>query len=153
MYKAETFPLKAIARTSHESLRNIFDDATREDTAATSISFSECESTMYRSKRRSQPKIPETVMEFSEILPDTSFGKFYKGSVSINQQSAHIFFSERMVEMISHFSDLQFDGTFYCVPKQFYQLWTVFVTIDRHNLPAINCLMTGKDQQLYKNVL
>ena len=58
MYKAETFRLKAkckaIARTSHDPFRKIFDDATREDTAATSISFSECESTMYRSKKRSQ---------------------------------------------------------------------------------------------------
>ena len=91
MYKAETYRLKAkckaIARAPHDPLRKIFDDATREDTAATSISFSECESTMYRAKRKSQPKIPERALGFSEIIPDISFGKFYKGSVSINQHS------------------------------------------------------------------
>ena len=154
MYKAETFRLKAkcmaIARTSHDPSREFFDDATREDTAATSISFSECESTMYRSKRRSHPKIPETAIEFSEILPDTSFGMFYKGSGSINQHSAHIFFSARMVEMISQFSDFEFDGTFYCVTKQFFQLWTVFVTTNRLNLSAIHVLITGKDIPMSK---
>ena len=50
-------------------------------------------------------------------------------------------------------NDIQFDGTFYCVPRQFYQLWTIFVTVGRHSLPAIHCLMTGKEQGLYKCIL
>ena len=50
-------------------------------------------------------------------------------------------------------NDIQFDGTFYCVLRQFYQLWTIFVTVGRHSLPAIHCLMTGKEQGLYKCIL
>ena len=50
-------------------------------------------------------------------------------------------------------NDIQFDGTFYCVSRQFYQLWTIFVTVGRHSLPAIHRLMTGKEQGLYKCIL
>ena len=43
--------------------------------------------------------------------------------------------------------------TFYTVPVQFYQLWTIFITLGRHTLPAVHCLLSGKTQGLYKAVL
>ena len=56
-------------------------------------------------------------------------------------------------EYLSQTSTIQFDGTFYTVPIQFYQLWTVFLTFDRHTLPVIHCLMTGKDEELYEAIM
>ena len=51
--------------------------------------------------------------------------------------------------MIGDISDIQFDGTFYVVPKLFYQLFTIFISIGTHTLPAIHCLMTHEDEDLY----
>ena len=58
--------------------------------------------------------------------------------------------NERFLTLITN---VQFDGTFYTVPIQFYQLWTVFVAVGRHTLPAIHCLMTSKTQDLYRSIL
>ena len=135
-YHSETYNLKKrckiMARTSQEPLRKIFDDAAREDSFATEVSFPQCESSMYRSRRRLEPKIPSNATELSLLLPTTTFGKFHKSTVSVNDQTALIFFSDIMRELITQIPDIQFDGTFYCVPKQFYQLWTIFVTVERH---------------------
>ena len=46
-------------------------------------------------------------------------------------------------------SDIQFD----VVPKLFYQLFTIFISIGTHTLPAIHCLITHKDEDLYTAVI
>ena len=58
-----------------------------------------------------------------------------------------------MMDLVSPAPHIQVDGTFYCVPKQFYQLWTIFVRVERHSLPAIHYLLTGKEQGLYKCIM
>ena len=58
-----------------------------------------------------------------------------------------------MRELIPQIPDIQFDGTFYCVPKQFYQLWTILVPVERHTLPVIHCLLTGKEEGLYRCIM
>ena len=55
--------------------------------------------------------------------------------------------------MIGDICDIQFDGTFYIVPKLFYQLFTIFISIGTHTLPAIYCLMSHKDEELYIAVI
>ena len=52
-------------------LREVFDDVTRNDLCAREISFAECESSMYRARRKTQPKIPLTVSEFVDMLSTT----------------------------------------------------------------------------------
>ena len=133
--------------------QKIFNDVARDDPVATEVSFSQCESSMYRSRRRSQPKIPSNAIQLSDMLPTTTFGNFHKRTVSLDGQTALIFFSDKIVDLMPQMNDIQFDGTFYCVPRQFYQLWTIFVSVGRHSLPAIHCLMTGKEQGLYIRIL
>ena len=88
------------------------------------------------------------------MLPTTSFGQFHRSTViGINNQIAIICFSDTMMDILTRISNIQFDGTFFAVPIQFYQLWTLFVAFDNHTLPAIFCLMTGKEGQLYTAVL
>ena len=48
---------------------------------------------------------------------------------------------------------IQFDGTFFTVPILFTQLWAIFVTVGRHPLQAIHCLMKAKNEKLYTAVL
>ena len=52
---------KKRAQTTQDNLRKIFDDETRTSLLASEISFNECESSMYRSRRRLQPKVPLTI--------------------------------------------------------------------------------------------
>ena len=46
------------------------------------VAFIECESAMYRVRRKSQPKIPLSAFEFSEMISSTTFRKFYQCSVA-----------------------------------------------------------------------
>ena len=39
------------------------------------------------------------------------------------------------------------------VPKLFYQLFTLFLSIGRHSIPGIHCLMTHEDEELYTAVV
>ena len=143
---------KTISKYSQSNLRQIFNDVTRNDPSACDISFPQCESSMYRARRTLQPIIPQTASEFSDLLPTTTFGEYYKFSVRCGDDVGVVFYSDQMGTLLSEISNIQFDGTFYTVPIQFYQLSTIFVAVEKHSLPAIHCLMTGKSQDLYQAV-
>ena len=149
-YKSGVYELKTkckkMAESTQDNLRKIFDDETRTSLFATEISFNECESSMYRSRRRLQPKIPLTAIEFSVMLPESTFAKRHKFTVTTDNHTAVVFYSQYMKNYLSEISKIQYDGTFYTVPAQFSQLWTIFVVIARHALPAIHCLMTSKEK-------
>ena len=87
---------KKRAQTTQNNLRKIFDDETRTSLLASEISFNECESSMYRSRRRLQPKIPLTAIEFSVMLPESTFATHHKFTVTTTNHTAVIFYSERM---------------------------------------------------------
>ena len=157
-YKTEVHQLKTKCKTvakqvQTSSLRNVFDDITRNNPCARDISFAECESAMYRARKTSQPKIPRTAIEFQEMLGTTPLGIHFQYSVTSENQTAVVFFSNEIRESIAEATNVQFDGTFDTVPIQFYQLWTIFVAVGRHTIPAIHCLMTAKTQCLYREVL
>ena len=131
----------------------MFDDVTRLDPSSSLISFRECESSMFRSRRKLQPKIPATGLEFSELLPTTIYSGHFKASVMSSEGIGMIFFSDKLYTFISDINDVQFDGTFQTVPNQFYQLWTILLCVGRHCLLAIHCLMTSKEEGLYTAVI
>ena len=89
---------------------------------------------------------------FCQVLPTTNFAVNLKATVIVDGRIAVIFFSDKLYDL-SQISRIQFDGTFYTVPKQFYQLCTIFQSIGRHAIPAIHCLLTNKDEELYRAVL
>ena len=90
-----------------------------------------------------QPKIPPTASELCAILPTTDFGNYYKFSGTCGNQTAVVFFSDKMNNFLTEVTNIQFDGTFFTVPVQFSQLWTIFVAVGRHTLPTIHCLTRG----------
>ena len=148
-YKSDVFQLKAkcksVAKHSQMNLRKLFDDTTRHDRCAADISFVEFESSLYRARRTLEPKIPLTATDFCEMLATSTFAEHFKFSVTRGSQTAVIFFSDEMKILL--------DGTFQTVPKQIVQLWTIFVAVGRHTMPAIHCIMTSKSQELYTAVL
>ena len=135
---------KEAAKSSGENLRKIFNDVTRRDVrGGRAITFAKCESLMYRARRQLQPKIPQTSFQLETSLPGTPYGLFLKNIVTVGDNQAFIFFSDEIMVLLAEILEISFDGTFYTVPKQFYQLWTIFIIVGQHVLPAIHCLLTG----------
>ena len=62
---------------------------------------------------------------------------------------AIIFGRKCMLNNIKDSPNIQFDGTFYVVPKIFLQLFTLFIQVNDHTLPALHILMTRKTETLY----
>ena len=121
-----------MATTSQANLREIFNKVTRFDPSAHEVTFKECESMMFRARRTSQPKIPLTAIQFRDQLPTTNFSIHLKASIILDERIAVIFFSEKLYDILGDISDIQFDGTFYVVPRLFYQLFTIFLSIGKH---------------------
>ena len=148
-YHTEAYAIKTkckrIAQTSQHNLRQIFNDITRSDPSASQVTFKECESSMFRSRKILQPMIPQSAAEFCEVLPTTTFAVNLKATINVDGRVAVIFFSDKLYDFLADITNIQFDGTFYTVPRQFYQLWTIFLTVGRHAIPAIHCLLTNKE--------
>ncbi len=109
------------------------------------------ESAMYRAGRRSQPKIPQTPEEFAQSLPNAEhFNMNFREVVQDESgDTAMIFFSALLFPLLSRLKDLSFDGTFFTVPKIFYQLFTIMCVIQGHSFPCFFILMSSKTQLLY----
>ena len=157
VYQSDAFALESkcrkMANTSRANIREVFDEVTRYDPSAHKITFKECEPMMFRARRASQPTIPKTAIQFRDQLPTTNFAFHLKAIVVLGERIAVIFFSETIFQVLGDISDIQFDGTFYVVPRLFYQLFTIFLSIGRHSIPGIHCLMTHKDEELYSAVV
>ena len=157
-YHRDKFALRAkckmTAKSCSTSLRDVFNDTTRHEESALQISFKNCELMMYRARLELQPKIPMCALDFSTIIKECpTFNQFLRKTVIIGDQCSVIFFSESMKENLSNATNLYFDGTFKKCPKQFYQLWTVFVDFGRHILHGIHCLLTSKSEEIYTATL
>ena len=57
-------------------------------------------------------KILSDAVEFCEMLPTASLGKYYQGSVTCGTDTAVIFFSDAMSSVLCEVMHIQFDGTF-----------------------------------------
>ena len=101
------------------NLRQVFDDATRNDPCSCKVAFIDCESAMYRARRKTQPIIPLSAFELSEMMSSTTFGKFYQCSVTCGSETGPIFFSKNMISLLADVIHIQFDGIFFTVPVQF----------------------------------
>ena len=91
---------------------------------------------MYRARRTIQPKIPLMKEDFSQVLPESRFNQHYIFTVSTTNDTAVAFASKRMLNSLSKVTHMGFINT---VSIQFYQLWTIFVTVEKR-FYAIHCL-------------
>ena len=81
-----------------------------------------------------QPKIPQTLSELDIQLPGTIFGMHFKASIFRGDDNGFIFFSDEITSIMLDISEMCFDGAFFTVPVQFYQLWSIFIVIDKRKL-------------------
>ena len=97
------------------------------------------------------PKAPNNLDEFDErIRENPELSKNYKGAVELNgEKIAAAFASDQLLPFFAD-SDMAFyDGTFFVVPKIFYQLFSISFKSDGHNFISLHFLMTGKSYEHY----
>ena len=87
---------------------------------------------MYRLQRQLHPKLPQTLFELEATLPGTPYGMYFKDAITVGNDFAFIFFSQEITRILPDILEICFDGTFYTVPSQFYQLWTIFIVVNHH---------------------
>ena len=63
--------------------------------------------------------IPKSAGEFCEILPTTTFAINLKVTINLEDRIAVILFSDKLYDLLADITNIQFDGTFYTVLKQF----------------------------------
>ena len=83
----------------------------------------------------------------------TSYGEHHKFTVRCSEATGVKLFSNQRTALLAEITNVQFDGTFFTVPRQFSQLWMIFVSVGRRTLHVISCLITAKSQELYQAVL
>ena len=129
-YCAEAYAIKTecktVSQTSQHNLWQIFDNVTRSNPSASEVTFKERDSSMFRTRKGLYLNIPASALEFSHLLTTTKFAVKFKATVQLEHRKAVIFFSDKLLDIFADISGLHFDGAFYTVPKQFYQLWTIF---------------------------
>ena len=108
---------------------------------------------MYRARREIEPNIPRSAAEFCQQIQSTQFVVYYRGEVTVSSEIGVLFYSDKLSQVFVEVKDIQFNGTFYTVPIQFYQLWTLFARIGRHVVPCILCILTSKLEALYTALL
>ena len=123
------------------------------DLGASSVTFKKLESSMFKRRRKIQPRLPSCEQEFGVLLLESGYSTNHFKTVIQEDDVALIFGSDSMVNKLPDFTHIQFDGTFKLIPRLFLQLFTIFVEFNGHTLPALHILMTRKTEQLYTAVL
>lgn len=112
---------------------------------------------MYKRRRLHQPTLPRSASEVPQIISTSRFAAnddapFYRGSVEFTEGSAVYFATAAQVDLMKTADKAFIDGTFFTVPRLYYQLFTVFVSVECYVFPVFFCLMTGKARSLYVKI-
>ena len=93
---------------------------------------------LYKTRRKELPKLPPS---FSDIvIPDhlqnsATNERFLQKSAEIGDKKIFIFTTPKLMECLCRSSAVFVDGTFYCAPSPFSQLYTLHGTINGQTLP------------------
>ena len=136
--------IKRAAETSTDSLRQVFDDVTGSDQANALVSYKHLRKTMLKRRRLEVPGNPQTPEEFENMLLQIRFSTSFCLMVIIQEGFAALFASDLMLRKLKSAKKVIYDGTFYVVPKLFYQLFTIFIQENHNALPAIHILIVFK---------
>ena len=70
----------------------------------------------------------------------------------MGEDIATVFLPEEMKEVLRTCTEVSFDGTFFCCPIQYSQIFTLFAVVQEKTFPCVTILMTAKNQALYEAV-
>ena len=139
------------------SKRQIFDRVTREHSRGSEVSFPEIERSLHRAQRRGQPKVPSSAAEACQLLQEEGIAMEYGRNMQMmldddTGEIALVFYSPDMERFLAGAESINFDGTFFVVPSQFYQLFSIHFLYKDHTFPLFYVLMTSKSASLYLKV-
>ena len=86
------------------------------------------------------------------MFNNSGYDEFFLGSISVGTETAELFLPDKMREVLRLSSEISFDGTFFCCPMQFSQIFTIFAVFEGSNFPCCTALMTCKTQEMYEAV-
>lgn len=137
------------------SIRQIFSDETANSESGVLLDFAREESRLFKARRTVNPRLPQTISEFSGMLQASPYSQvrgqqFYRCLVeSDNGHQACIFVYEKLMQSFQDSQQIYFDGTFKTTPALFYQNFVVFFKHMGHVFPGAFILMSNKSQELY----
>jgi hypothetical protein len=152
---------KRAAEVRSDSLRAIFDAETRtvSQPVSASISFTELESSMYKRRRLVLPALPESADLAATCVRESEYANvddapFFQGDVNSPDGGIALIFATRaQMEQLSTAHEIFVDGTFRTVPRLFFQLFTLFASVQSVVFPMVFVLMTNKTTALYRAVM
>ena len=113
------------------SIRQIFSDETANSESGVLLDFAREESRLFKARRTVNPRLPQTISEFSGMLQASPYSQvrgqqFYRCLVeSDNGHQACIFVYEKLMQSFQDSQQIYFDGTFKTTPALFYQNYVV----------------------------
>jgi len=113
---------------------------------------------MYKRRHWHQPTLyHDLVSEVPQVISTSLFAAFedapfYIASVEASEGSAVCFGSSEQVDLMKTAGKVIVDGTFNIVTRLYYQLFTVFVSVECYVFPVFHCLVTGKSHSVYVKV-
>ena len=149
---------KAETSSGHISLREIYNEEIKQHQEAKGqLTFAMLEPTLRKRRKRNYPTLPISAtasIELLETMEDATFNRFYKGSVSVDEECCLIFMSPKLIEIMKHYDGPIFiDGTFKSSPSLFDSLVTIHMEYCGHFVPAAYFLMTCRTEELYTSAL
>ena len=82
---------------------------------------------MYRARREIEPTIPRSAAEVCKQIQSTQYAVYYRGEVTVGSEIGVILYSDILSQVLTEVEDIQFDGSIYTIPMQFYQLWARYL--------------------------
>ena len=147
--------LDAAGNLTGRTLHQLFTDITNaDDKYGDDISYIDIESGMRKRRNQVYPRNPKSLEEIDILMKDAPLGlsSSYQGIVELpnGEATAIVLGHQKLMELMVEIKTLGYDGTFYVVPKPFYQLWTIHMIVEGHCFPGLSFLFMGKDTEQYK---
>ena len=106
-------------------------------------------------KRREKlfPRLPKDLNDIHALMKKApkELSKHYRGLVTLEDGTPiGILLAEKsLFKALEGMKEIGYDGTFFVVPKPFYQLWSIHFIVGHHCFPACSILFMGKRTDMY----
>lgn len=118
-----------------------------------------CKLALYRCRRKQFPKLPKSMSECIECIRDVPLATSRREDFLLHAEMTTadkgivIFTSPSNLRHLSRAKLILGDGTFYVVPKQFHQLYTLHGCFNGHYVPLVFGLLPDKSETSYTQFL
>ena len=147
--------LDAAGKVSNESLFQTFASNTelKKTKFGHKVLFPTMESGMRKRRGEKYPRIPKTFEDVDILMQsaDEDLKKNYRGLLKVEDKPIGIIlYHKELIKVMASMTELGYDGTFYVVPKPWYQLWTVHFIVQGKFFPGLSVIFDGATTEEYQ---